>query len=89
MGPLLRLARFSPPAVGSSVAALLLLLMVNLGPVYQAATPATPTASPVAPVIKRQAGPLQLARGKAAFVATKPDLAEQYLVHHHFEALVN
>lgn len=89
LAPLFRLARFSPPAVGSSVAALLLLLMVNLGPVYQSAAPPAVAKAQVAPVIKRQAGPLQLARGRAAVVATKPDSTQLFLVHHHFEALVN
>jgi predicted anti-sigma-YlaC factor YlaD len=89
MTPLLRLARFSPPAVGSSIAALLLLLMVNVAPIYQEAAPVQPSATQVAPVIKRQAGPLQLARGRAAVVATEPDTLQRILVHHHFEALVN
>lgn len=87
--PLLRLARFSPPAVGSSVAALLLLLMVNVSPLYQTAAPATPTPTHVTPVIKRQASPLQLARVRAAVVATEPSSLQRVMVHHHFEALVN
>lgn len=89
LAPILRLARFSPPAVGSSVAALLLLLAINLGPAYQAAAPAPQTATQVAPVIKRQAAPLQLARRRAAVVTTQPDSLQRLLVHRHFEALVN
>lgn len=88
-GAILRLTRFSPPAVGSSIAALLLLLAINVGPMYQSAAPAQPTATRVAPVIKRQAEPLQLARRRAAVVSTQPDSLERLLVHHHFEALVN
>lgn len=89
LGPILRLTRFSPPAVGSSIAALLLLVAINVGPLYQTAAPAQPTATQVAPVIKRQAAPLQLARRRAAVVTTQPDSLQRLLVHHHFEALVN
>lgn len=87
--PLLRLARFSPPAVGSSIAALLLLLAINVSPLYQTATPAQPRSTQVAPVIKRQAAPLQLARRRAAVVTTQPSSLQRLLVHHNFEALVN
>ncbi len=89
LAPILRIARFSPPAVGSSIAALMLLLAINVGPMYQTASPAPPTATQVAPVIKRQAAPLQLARSRAALVTTQPDSLQRLLVHHHFEALVN
>jgi hypothetical protein len=32
---------------------------------------------------------LQLARGRAAVVATNPGALQRLMVHHHFEALVN
>lgn len=89
LAPLLRLSKLSPPAVGSSIAALLLLLVVNTGPLYQAAAPASQSSPRVAPVIKRQSAPLQLARGRAAVVATNPGALQRLMVHHHFEALVN
>jgi predicted anti-sigma-YlaC factor YlaD len=89
LGPIFRLTRFTPPAVGSSIAALLLLLAINVGPMYQTASPAQPAATHVAPVIKRQAAPLQLARRRAAVVTTQPDSLQRLLVHRHFEALIN
>jgi anti-sigma factor RsiW len=84
-----KIARFSPPAVGSSIAALLLLVTVNLGPLYQSASPARPAPTQVSHLIKRQSAPLQLARGRAAVVTTQPDALHRLMVRRHIEALIN
>jgi anti-sigma factor RsiW len=89
LSPVFRFSRLSPPAVGSSVAALVLLLTANLGSMYQAASPPRTPPAQVAHLIKRQSAPLQLARGRAAVVTTQPNTLPRLLVRRHIEALVD
>jgi|SRR5579884_60429 len=89
LSPLLRLSRLAPPAIGSSLAALLLLLTVNFGSVYQMAVPSSPSHTQTWQQIKKQSAPLQLARVRAAVVSTQATNLPRLVVRRHLEASLN
>ena len=83
--PLTSISRMMPAAVGSSVAALLVLLTVNAGMLYRSSspTPETPTVHQSATAIaKRSAALIKTRRAAAVFgsnVPTQPQFTEQQL----------
>jgi anti-sigma factor RsiW len=83
--PITSISRMMPAAVGSTVAAVLVVLSVNAGMLYRSSspTPDTPTASQAATAIaKRSAALIKTRRTAAVFgstVATQPQFTEQQL----------
>jgi predicted anti-sigma-YlaC factor YlaD len=69
--PLLALSRMMPAALGTSVAALLVLVTANLAPLYRGGAQSPTTAHIVASkALKTQSAPLRFQRGKSASVDT-------------------
>lgn len=84
--PLFALSRMTPAAVGSSIAALLILVSVNLTPMYQNAwqRPTRPTST--APFIRHQSAQLRFNRGTSAVLANRA-VAQQTRLSRHAPAL--
>lgn len=70
--PVFALSRMMPAALGTSVAAVLVLLTANLTPLYRGSAQPTPSTSEpmAAKLLKQQSAPLRYQRGKTAFVGT-------------------
>jgi anti-sigma factor RsiW len=81
--PLLALGRMMPAALGTSVAAMLVLVTANLAPLYHGGVQSTrPSPQPLAAKMLRvQSAPLRFERGKSAVVNTNT-VPPPAFVHH-------
>lgn len=82
LAPLFALSRVTPAAVGSTIAALLVLVTVNLNAPYQAAhQQSQPTVAQKS--LKKQSRPLLYARAKSAVMGDRSDNVIPALERHH------